>query len=183
MNRRGVTLLELLLAIALLLAVGGLVLPALFDRLTERAFESSAEIVRSQLLLARAHAQATGEPIEVLFATDPPRVAARRFDASLVTLEPRADASDGQDEPFEVTSLDDHKGQTQSRQSGVRQHIADQRPTAQHAETTHDSRHADHAYAGHRGSGKGANARPRWTATVGGHPAREDTWKAISEGC
>jgi len=110
MNRRGVTLLELLLAIALLLALGGLVLPALFNRLPERAFVSSAEIVRSQLLLARAHAQATGEPIEVLFATDPPRVAARRFDASLVTLEPRADASDGQDEPFEVTSLDDKEG-------------------------------------------------------------------------
>ncbi|MHC4129051.1 MAG: hypothetical protein ACYSWT_16685 [Planctomycetota bacterium] len=112
MYRRGVTLLELLLAIALLLALGGLVLPALFNRLPERAFESSAEIVRSQLLLARAHAQATGEPIEVLFATDPPRVAARRFDASLVTLEPQADASDalgGQDEPFEVTSLDDEE--------------------------------------------------------------------------
>jgi type II secretory pathway pseudopilin PulG len=112
MNRRGVTLLELLLAIALLLALGGLVLPALFNRLPERAFESSAEIVRSQLLLARAHAQATGEPIEVLFATDPPRVAARRFDASLVTLEPQAgdsDAPDGQGEPFEVTPLDDEE--------------------------------------------------------------------------
>ena len=112
MNRRGVTLLELLLAIALLLALGGLVLPALFNRLPERAFVSSAEIVRSQLLLARAHAQATGEPIEVLFATDPPRVVARRFDASLATLEPRADASDapdGQNEPFEVTSLDDEE--------------------------------------------------------------------------
>jgi type II secretory pathway pseudopilin PulG len=94
MNRRGVTLLELLLAIALLLALGGLVLPALFDRMSQRAFEASAEIVRSQLLLARAHAQATGEPIEVVFEIGPPRVAARRFDADLATLEPREDATD-----------------------------------------------------------------------------------------
>ncbi|MHC4427064.1 MAG: hypothetical protein ACYS0D_00470 [Planctomycetota bacterium] len=106
------TLLELLLAIALLLALGGLVLPALFDRLTERAFESSVEIVRSQLLLARAHAQAAGEPIEVRFEIDPPRVAARRFDVGLVGLEPEADTSDGQalsDEPFQVTSRDDEQ--------------------------------------------------------------------------
>jgi type II secretory pathway pseudopilin PulG len=115
MKRRGVTLLELLLAIALLLALGGLVLPALFDRLTERAFESSAEIVRSQLLLARAHAQAAGEPVEVLFETDPPRVAARRFDISLVDLEPRSGASvapygkTSTDEPFEVALVDDEQ--------------------------------------------------------------------------
>jgi type II secretory pathway pseudopilin PulG len=88
MIRRGVTLLELLLAIALLLALGALVLPALFDRLAQRAYESSAEIVRSQLLLARAHAQATGEPIEVLFETAAARVAARRFVPGLVAPEP-----------------------------------------------------------------------------------------------
>jgi type II secretory pathway pseudopilin PulG len=87
MTRRGVTLLELLLAIALLLAMGALVMPALFDRLGERAFESSAEIVRSQLLLARAHAQTTGEPIEVWFASDPSRVVARRFDPETAMLE------------------------------------------------------------------------------------------------
>jgi hypothetical protein len=112
MNRRGVTLLELLLAIALLLALGALVLPALFDRLTERAFESSAEIVRSQLLLARAHAQVTGEPIEVLFETDPARVAARRFDVGLVDPESEGEARGGEvsdDEPFEVTALEDQE--------------------------------------------------------------------------
>ena len=112
MNRRGVTLLELLLAIVLLLALAGLVLPALFDRLTERAFESSAEIVRCQLLLARAHAQATGEPIEVLFESDPPRVAARRFDVGLVDPEPGRGAPGEEnlsDEPFGVTSLDDEQ--------------------------------------------------------------------------
>jgi prepilin-type N-terminal cleavage/methylation domain-containing protein len=115
MNRRGMTLLELLLAIALLLAVGGLVLPALFDRLTERAFESSAEIVRSQLLLARAHAQATGEPIEVLFKTDPPRVAARRFDVRLVSVEQRSgvpessDVESSSDERLDVVLLGDEE--------------------------------------------------------------------------
>ncbi|MHC4990735.1 MAG: hypothetical protein ACYTGC_07105 [Planctomycetota bacterium] len=106
------TLLELLLAIALLLALGALVLPALFGRLTERAFESSAEIVRSQLLLARAHAQTTGEPIEVRFVTDPPRVAARRFDVGLIDLgptrdEPGADILAG--EPFEAASASDEQ--------------------------------------------------------------------------
>lgn len=93
MNRRGVTLLELLLAIALVLAVGALVMPALVDRLGERAFESSAEIVRSQLLLARAHAQATGEPVEVRFEPEPPRVAARWFEPDPGSLElPEDDA-------------------------------------------------------------------------------------------
>jgi type II secretory pathway pseudopilin PulG len=104
-----VTLLELLLAIALLLALGGLVLPALFERLTERAFESSAEIVRSQLLLARAHAQATGEPVEVLFETSPPRVAARRFVPGLVAAQRRSDAPDAAEAPLEALSLDEEQ--------------------------------------------------------------------------
>ena len=83
MNRRGLTLLELLLAIGLLLGLGALVFPAMLNHFHERAFESSAEIVRNQLLLARAHAQATGEPVEVTYYADPPRVEARLFQASV----------------------------------------------------------------------------------------------------
>jgi type II secretory pathway pseudopilin PulG len=83
MNRRGVTLLELLLAIALLLALGALVVVPLLDRMNERAFESSADIVTTQLLLARAHAQATGEPVEVRYESAPPWIAARIFDPLL----------------------------------------------------------------------------------------------------
>ncbi len=82
MNRRGLTLIELLLAIGLVLIVGALVLPTVFTGLRERSFESAAEVVRNQLLLARAHAQVTRRPVEVLYANLPPRrpgVRARYF--------------------------------------------------------------------------------------------------------
>ena len=82
MNRRGLTLIELLLAIGLVLIVGALVLPTVFTGLRERSFESAAEVVRNQLLLARAHAQVTRRPVEVVYANVPPRrpgVRARYF--------------------------------------------------------------------------------------------------------
>ncbi len=82
MNRRGLTLIELLLVIGLMLTVGALVLPAIFTGLRERSFESAAEVVRSQLLLARAHAQVTRRPVEVMYESTPPRrpgVRARYF--------------------------------------------------------------------------------------------------------
>ena len=82
MNRRGLTLIELLLAIGLVLIVGALVLPAIFTSLGERSFESAGEVVRNQLLLARAHAQLTRRPVEVVYANVPPRrpgVRARYF--------------------------------------------------------------------------------------------------------
>ncbi len=82
MKRRALTLIELLLAIGLLLVLGGIVLPAVFTGLRERAFESTAEVIRNQLLLARAHSQATRRPVEVLYDDRPPRsarVGARYF--------------------------------------------------------------------------------------------------------
>ncbi len=82
MTRRGLTLIELLLAIGLVLIVGALVLPAIFTGLRERSFESAAEVVRNQLLLARAHAQLTRRPVEVVYTNVPPRrpgVRARYF--------------------------------------------------------------------------------------------------------
>ena len=82
MNRRGLTLIELLLAIGLVLIVGALVLPTVFTGLRERSFESAGEVVRNQLLLARAHAQLTRRPVEVVYANAPPRrpgVRARYF--------------------------------------------------------------------------------------------------------
>ena len=90
MSRRGLTLLELLIVLGLLLALGALVFPALMQSLDERAFESSADVVRNQLLLARAHAQTEGEPVEVIYHDDPPlnsRVEARRFEAGLRAFE------------------------------------------------------------------------------------------------
>jgi prepilin-type N-terminal cleavage/methylation domain-containing protein len=79
-HHRGFTLLELLLVIALLLTAAALVYPPMVDRMDDRAFESGAEIVVNQLLLARAHARTTGDPVEVLYLPEPARVEARLFD-------------------------------------------------------------------------------------------------------
>lgn len=87
MNRRSLTLLELLLAIGLLLAMAALVFPTVVKGFGERAFESSAEIARNQLLLARAHAQAAGQPVEVTYYSPPSRVEARLFRAGLRDIE------------------------------------------------------------------------------------------------
>ncbi len=80
--RPGVTLVEILLVIALLVALGSLVLPVTVEASRGRAFDSAAESVRGQLLLARAHAQSTGRPVEVAYIARPPRVAARFFDGA-----------------------------------------------------------------------------------------------------
>ena len=87
MNRRSLTLLELLLAIGLLLAMAALVFPTVLKGFGERAFESSAEVARNQLLLARAHAQAAGQPVEVTYYSPPSRVEARLFQAGLRGIE------------------------------------------------------------------------------------------------
>jgi type II secretory pathway pseudopilin PulG len=78
-SRRGLTVLELLLAIGLMLALGALVLPSVFSGLNERAFQSGVDVVQSQMLLARAHARMVGAPVELLYDDEPPRVAARLF--------------------------------------------------------------------------------------------------------
>ena len=72
-KRPGITLIELLLAIGLVLVLSGIVLPAVFTGLRERAFESTVEVVRNQLLLARAHAQVMRRPVEVMYDDRPPR--------------------------------------------------------------------------------------------------------------
>lgn len=74
-KRLGITLIELLLAIGLALVLSGIVLPAVFTGLRERAFESTVEVVRNQFLLARAHAQITRRPVEVMYDDRPPRSA------------------------------------------------------------------------------------------------------------
>lgn len=65
-RRRGVTLIELLLALGLLLAIGAFALPITLETLERRAFESAGDELVGQLLLARAHARETGLPVEVL---------------------------------------------------------------------------------------------------------------------
>lgn len=79
MTHRGITLIELLIAIAILLAIGAIVTPIMVRTLDERRFESAAEQVEMQLLLARSYAQRTGELVEVRYHSDSRRIVARRF--------------------------------------------------------------------------------------------------------
>ncbi|MCH8210830.1 MAG: hypothetical protein IIB99_05600, partial [Planctomycetes bacterium] len=79
MPRRGLTLLELLIAIGLVVALGALVFPTMMGRQRQRTFDSTIQIIRDQLLLARAHAQATGVPVEVMYYSEAPHVEARMF--------------------------------------------------------------------------------------------------------
>jgi len=87
MARRGLTLLELLIVLALLVALGAIALPMLVVRLDARAFETAGEVAVNHLLLARAHAQATGEPVEVRYRGDGRWLEARLFLAGREVIE------------------------------------------------------------------------------------------------
>lgn len=67
--RRGFTLLELLLVIALLLAIAAMAIPTFSSALARRQLAESAEHLRSLMYLARAEA-AGGKRLQILF-TDP----------------------------------------------------------------------------------------------------------------
>src|SRR5262245_16445115 len=79
MNKRSLTLLETLIALVLIVALGALILPALMDSLDERTFESAADVTNEQLMMARAHAQATGSPVEVTYKANTSEVQVRLF--------------------------------------------------------------------------------------------------------
>ncbi len=83
MARRALSLLELLLALSLLLAISALVLPVALESLRERAFGANAENVRNQMLLARAHAGASGRPVEIFYEPSPSRIEARYFEVDV----------------------------------------------------------------------------------------------------
>ncbi len=68
------------MAIGLVVALGALVFPAMMGPHRQRAFDSTVQIIRDQLLLARAHAQFTASPVEVIYYSRSPRVEARLFD-------------------------------------------------------------------------------------------------------
>ncbi|MHC4992722.1 MAG: hypothetical protein ACYTGC_17260, partial [Planctomycetota bacterium] len=92
-SRAGLTLIELILALALLVALTAIVAPAMNDVLAERSFESTREVLTHQLLLARSHAQATGEAVEVVYDADSRVVSARLFGAFADEAERSEDAS------------------------------------------------------------------------------------------
>jgi prepilin-type N-terminal cleavage/methylation domain-containing protein len=115
MIHRGITLIELLVAIAILLAIGAIVTPLMVRTLDERRFESAGEQIEQQMLLARSYAQRTGEPIEVRFHHDTRRIVARRFmianDSGSSNVNSRSPATrerGAQDtDPFATLDLDD----------------------------------------------------------------------------
>lgn len=81
-NRRScrcLTLLEVLIALVLLAGLAAMIAPTVLDRLDERAFEAAADGTNEQLMMARAHAQATGEPVEVTWSPQTGEVHARFY--------------------------------------------------------------------------------------------------------
>lgn len=70
LRRRALTLLELLIAIAIIAAMTVIVAPNLLGRVDERRFQSAVDVLNQSLLLARAHAQSTGDPVEVRWVVD-----------------------------------------------------------------------------------------------------------------
>jgi Tfp pilus assembly protein FimT len=61
-----VTLIELLIVLALLAAIGALALPTTLETLSRRRFESDVDALIGQLRLARTHARTTASAVEVL---------------------------------------------------------------------------------------------------------------------
>lgn len=81
MLKRSLTLLETMIAIVLILAMAALVVPSLLSSMEERTFDSAADVTNDHLMMARAHAQATGSPVEVTYRADRSKVFARFFRA------------------------------------------------------------------------------------------------------
>ena len=65
MRRRGITLMELLLACALFVVLGAIALPAMLESSEHARLNEAAEVIEEQLLLARAHAMVEGVSVEV----------------------------------------------------------------------------------------------------------------------
>lgn len=80
--RAGMTLLELMIVLMLLGAIGALVLPAATSVLDRAAFESDVQRLRAALVECRVIAQRTGVSLEIVL--EPNRLAARPW--------PRAEA-------------------------------------------------------------------------------------------
>ena len=80
MQSRGLTLLELLIALALILALGAIAMPTALKALADREFNSARDTTVQQLLMARAHAQTTGQPVEVIYHGETRRIEARALD-------------------------------------------------------------------------------------------------------
>jgi type II secretory pathway pseudopilin PulG len=97
MLKRSLTLIEMLIAVVLLLAIAALVLPSMFRAMEERTFDAAAHQTEEQLRMARDHAQATGTPVEVTYRADKSEVQARFFGAGEGSA--RESGSTGSEQP------------------------------------------------------------------------------------
>ncbi|MCA9296137.1 MAG: hypothetical protein KC983_06455, partial [Phycisphaerales bacterium] len=73
------TLLETLLALALVLALGSVVVVAMDRSLARNQFERGGDLLDEHVRLARAHSARTGEAVEIAFDLDRHLLIARRF--------------------------------------------------------------------------------------------------------
>jgi hypothetical protein len=73
------TLLETLLALAIVLALGSVVVVSMDRSLTRGQFERGGDLLDEHVRLARAHASRTGEAVEIVFDLDRRMLIARRF--------------------------------------------------------------------------------------------------------
>lgn len=89
------TLIELLIVLALLAAIGALALPTTLETLSRRRFESDVDALIGQLRLARTHARTTASAVEVLME----RAHDETTRVVVETVDLRAMALGGENEP------------------------------------------------------------------------------------
>jgi hypothetical protein len=80
---RGLTLIEILIVIGLLLGLAALSLPTVVQQLDDRAFTAGGDVIQRHLAMARAHAKRTGNPVEVVYQIPDRRMVARSFDVTM----------------------------------------------------------------------------------------------------
>lgn len=97
MRARGMTLLEVLIALAVILALAALALPTMLQSLDERGFVAATDVIRGQILMARAHAQRSGRAVELIYLPDERTIVAREINSDHASGEPAASESAGRE--------------------------------------------------------------------------------------
>jgi type II secretory pathway pseudopilin PulG len=79
MSARGLTLLETLIALALVLALAAIVVPPALEAIEQREFDTAAEMTVEHLLAGRAAARQSAHPVEVAYLPQRRCLVARPF--------------------------------------------------------------------------------------------------------
>ena len=99
----GFTLVELLIALAIVVMLGAIALPIAMGALEARAFESAVDSLQEQLLLARAHAQESGRSVQVVYDPGRSEVAVSLFDIDSLAAGKRSQRSDPRSDEFDAS--------------------------------------------------------------------------------